>query len=489
MDFSKSNYTAIISDLHLCEAEPPNKKSPLWKKFKTREFFFDSDFARYVDYIQQKSEGQPVELVFNGDTFDFDSFMLLPERPIYRVSWLEKRRGLRPEESKSLFKMRTIIEHHALFFETLVKFIKSNPGNKIVFVIGNHDVELHFREVQEAILNAICADRSEYERIRFCEWFYISNGDTLIEHGNQYDPYCLCQDPVHPMVLKFNRVEVRLPFGNLAGRYMTNGMGFFNPHVDTNFIMTLPEYLKFFFKYMVRAQPLIVWTWFWGAVATLWQAFADRLRPAVKDPLMVEDIVDDIARRSNATPRMVRELKELMSDPAASNPLLVARELWLDRAFMILLGMLVAFQLVSMIKLVYEISLNWMLIPMGLLLPTLIFYSKSINSNVAKYKEPNEKTLTLASRITGTKRVIYGHTHIPRQEWIGTVEHLNSGTWSPAFMDPECTRPLGKKTYIWISPGQTERIAQLLVFGPSRSSGRDQSGTAASPTRIKRQSA
>ena len=483
-DFSKASFTVIVSDLHLCEAEPPNSRSPLWKKFKTKEFFFDDEFSAFVESVCERAGASPVEMIFNGDTFDFDSFMLLPERPTYRVSWLEKRRGLRPEEPKSLFKIKVTLEHHELFVKALRKFLARNPENKIVFIVGNHDVELHFSRVQEEILSAICPDPNDWTRVRFCEWFYISNKDTLIEHGNQYDPYCLCQDPINPMVLKFNRIEVRLPFGNLAGRYMTNGMGFFNPHVDTNFIMTLGEYLRFFFKYMLRAQPLLLWTWFWGAVVTLWQAFADRLRPALKDPLMVEDKVEEIARRSNATPRMVRELKELTLEPAASDPVLVARELWLDRAFGILVALVVFFQIFSMIKLIYEISLNWMLIPLALFLPVLIFYSQAFSSKVTKYKEPDEKILTLAGRIANVGRVIYGHTHIPRHEWIGSVEHLNSGTWSAAFMDPECTRPLGKKTYVWISPSSQGRQAQLLVFDPT-----PKNGGAALPERIKRQSA
>ena len=48
---------------------------------------------------------------------------------------------------------------------------------------------------------------------------------------------------------------------------------------------------------------------------------------------------------------------------------------------------------------------------------------------------------------------------------IGPVEHLNSGTWSPAFLDVECTMPIGQKTFVWIGPGESgEREAELLKF-------------------------
>ena len=54
-DFSKANYTAIISDLHLCEAEPVHPKYPLWKKFKTKEFFFDDEFDDFLKLISFKT--------------------------------------------------------------------------------------------------------------------------------------------------------------------------------------------------------------------------------------------------------------------------------------------------------------------------------------------------------------------------------------------------------------------------------------------------
>ena len=35
VDFTKANFTAIVSDLHLCEAEPVDPDFPLWKKPET----------------------------------------------------------------------------------------------------------------------------------------------------------------------------------------------------------------------------------------------------------------------------------------------------------------------------------------------------------------------------------------------------------------------------------------------------------------------
>lgn len=449
-DFSQALHTAIISDLHICEAEPVNKKFPLWKKYKTRDFFFDEAFAEFLNHIVGMAGGKQVELVLNGDIFDFDSVLSLPLDAPFRVDWLERKRGLNSEEEKSIFKMAQILSDHPEWVKALRDFLIS--GNRAIFIIGNHDLELHWPGVQEKLIEHLKLPEPTRENVRFCEWFYVSNGDTFIEHGNQQDPYCRCLDPVSPFVLQYNKMEIRLPFGNIACRYMINGMGFFNPHVDTNYVMSLGQYLRFFVRYMARAQPLIIWTWFWGAFLTLVKSISDSLLPALRDPLRTEDRIDEVAKKANATPRMVRELRELFAHPATHRPTVVARELWLDRAFLILLTLLALLEVFLFIKRVYDISFFWMFIPILLLMPFFLFYSRTIRSNVTQYKEPQDDILAMTGAITKTGRVVYGHTHIVRHEIIGAIEHLNPGSWSPAFLDVECKKPIGQKTFVWIQP-------------------------------------
>lgn len=461
--FKSAKYTAIISDLHLCEAEPVHPKYPLWKKFKTKQFFFDEMFSNFLRDIEKKAQGEPVELVLNGDIFDFDSVLKIPKDPVFNISSLEKKRGLYPRAERSCFKIKVILEDHDIFARALGDFIRR--GHRVIFVIGNHDLELHFPEVQIEIRRALDLPSEQQEQVRFVEWFYISNEDTLIEHGNQYDPYCLCEDPINPYVRGYNYISLKLPFGNLACRFIMNGLGFFNPHVDSNYIMGLKEYVTIFIRYMARAQPFLVFTWFSGSVMTLVQSFKDRLASPIRNPLKIEERIEEIAAKANAEPRMVRELKELFVAPAASNPFLLARELWLDRAFLIGVSFFLIFQLFIFIRQVYDLSFFWTFIPLFFLLPFFLFYSQSITSMVSSYKEPNERIMAMASAITRVKRIIYGHTHQVRHEMIGAVEHLNSGCWSPAFLDIECTKPIDQKTFVWIYPQELgERNAEVYKY-------------------------
>jgi hypothetical protein len=120
----------------------------------------------------------------------------------------------------------------------------------------------------------------------------------------------------------------------------------------------------------------------------------------------------------------------------------------------------------------FDLPFFWAFIPLFLLLPFFLFYSKSVVSMVSSYKEPDERILSMAGTITKVNRIVYGHTHKSRHEMIGAIEHLNSGTWSPAFTDVECTKMIDSKTFVWLEPGDNnQRRASLLIFDGEKSFG------------------
>jgi hypothetical protein len=301
------------------------------------------------------------------------------------------------------------------------------------------------------------------------EWFYISNGDTLIEHGNQYDSYSLCMNPVSPTIRRGRSVYLRLPFGNLAGKYMLNGMGLMNPHSESSFIKSsLAEYLVFFYKYVLRTQPLLAWSWFWSAMVTLVVTINEGFKRALSDPLSIANRVDSIARKSNGTTSMVWALRELHAHPAAFNPLQTLRELWLDRALLVLLAVVAVFLAYSVTNVFVHVSPFWFLIPLFAFAPPFVLYARSVQSLVTASQEAAFLAIPSISRITGVNRIIHGHTHHAAHVSSGQVEYLNSGTWSPAFLDVECTQPVGRKCFVWIkpAPGASEegRVAELYEW-------------------------
>lgn len=450
--------TLVISDLHLTEEHQIDPASPLWKKYKTKEFFFDELFAKWLDHQVENSE-VPIELVLNGDIFDFDSVTAIPEKPSFKISDFEKTRTMFSQREKSVFKIDVILDTHPIWIEALTKFVEA--GNKVVFTIGNHDLELHYSDVQRKIRKAITSLEIGKELISFCEWFYISHGDTHIEHGNQYDPYCVCQTPVFPMIRVHNDLRIRIPFGNMTARYMVNVMGFFNPHSEDNYTLTLTEYAHFFFNFLVKKQPLIIWTWFYSSVVISYRSILYRLREPIVDPFSYEERVERIAEKAQATPRMVRELAALAVPAAVSSPWKIMKVLRIDNAFIFIVGMLFILQVFLIIDQMIDIQIYWTLIPILFLAPFFIFYSSTGSSGIKGSKDPGEQRLRWIGILTSTNRIVFGHTHITKHELIGSIEYLNPGSWSPIFKDIECKEPLTKYAYIKIVPDGEARSASL----------------------------
>jgi UDP-2,3-diacylglucosamine pyrophosphatase LpxH len=471
MESCAGPHTIVLSDIHLADAEIPPPENPMWKRFKHPDLFVDGSFARLLEDLQGRIQS-PIELVLNGDLFDFDSVMAIPEGSPFPVSWLERKRGMRAEEPKSHFKIGKILEDHPVFVEALRSLLLN--GHRVVFVIGNHDIELHWPSVQRKIVEHLDLQPEMQKNVTFTEWFYVSAGDTLIEHGSQYDAYCVCPNPVFPLIRKGSRRSVRLPFGNLAGRYMTNGMGLFNPHVESSFIMSLKGYVVFFYKYLIRTQPLLLWTWFWGATMTLLVSIREGLMPAYKNPLQLPRRIRAIAERSNATPTVVMSLRELHAHPAIYNPWKVLRELWLDRALLLLLVLVLSFQIFSFLNVFVTVSLWWFFVPFSLFLPAFIFYAHSVTSDVSRLQRVAVNRAPAAAKIAGVRRVVHGHTHREGHVVYKGIEVLNNGTWSPAFHDVECTQPYGRKCFTWIRPhnaaegdwgqGEVERVSTLCEW-------------------------
>jgi hypothetical protein len=57
-----------------------------------------------------------------------------------------------------------------------------------------------------------------------------------------------------------------------------------------------------------------------------------------------------------------------------------------------------------------------------------------------------------------------GHTHLEHHVDIAGVDVLNTGTWSPAYRDVECTEPHGRKCFAWVRPGEDGRVADLMEW-------------------------
>jgi len=148
-----------------------------------------SDFLANVirDYGRDPYRWLSVDLVFNGDTFD-----------LLKTSY----RGGFPHHvtrDVAVDKMERIAAAHPAFFQGLREFLLEDPARRrAFFVLGNHDMELLFPEVQ----NVIRAELGAPDNVYFPGWS-TSIGRLHVEHGSQLDPLFYV-DPARPFITHRN---------------------------------------------------------------------------------------------------------------------------------------------------------------------------------------------------------------------------------------------------------------------------------------------
>lgn len=158
----------IFSDFHLGQGRRPDGT---WHPME--DFRSDAEFAamlRHVDGLHAPDVA--VELHANGDVLDF---MAMPYRGRF---------GAVPTEEAALAKFRAIADGHRGFFDGLRSFLMRRPGSELVVTIGNHDQDLAWPAVQDAVRAAVAAPDDRH-RVRFVREERV--GPVDIQHGDQLD--------------------------------------------------------------------------------------------------------------------------------------------------------------------------------------------------------------------------------------------------------------------------------------------------------------
>ncbi|MGD2125306.1 MAG: metallophosphoesterase [Desulfobacteraceae bacterium] len=226
---------AIISDLHLSEGRDPRTK-----KFKKNEdYFFDGQFDRFLRYLEEESEdrGRKWHLLIAGDMVDFLQVTSRPREPGFHVAEREIEYGLRTSPEKTVWKLKTIMKGHKVFFRALGRFLCA--GNRCTIITGNHDIEWTVPEQQEAFREEMKAYLPKGAHIPsdllsgsidFCPWFFYVPGLVWVEHGHQYDGMNSFDYFLAPYLP--NSDEIMLPGASFFVRYLFNKVEQRDPFAD-----------------------------------------------------------------------------------------------------------------------------------------------------------------------------------------------------------------------------------------------------------------
>jgi UDP-2,3-diacylglucosamine pyrophosphatase LpxH len=271
----------VASDLHLCVGRDPDTAT--WPA--TENFLSGDAFADWIDYYLAKDSEQDTLLILNGDTLDFDRICEVPEgKALERWAaklaelgtpkcpeWLdatvgrsERKYGLRTNDFKSVWKLSLIMRGHPQFFAALGRWVAA--GREVVIVAGNHDVELCWPLVREAIRREVRDARPRPGRVLF------HHGDLLfenvhIEHGHAHDPMTRAEEYSR---LERDDEQLNLPLATFLTRYLINRVEALDPFID-NVKPVQAALLR-----VVRQRPLRAVGRYWGAWRFVLRAFAMR---------------------------------------------------------------------------------------------------------------------------------------------------------------------------------------------------------------------
>ena len=134
-----SKFKIVINDLHLADSHSIFEGFGYLQRSALEGLLTATSTNAFAD------DTDAVELVINGDCFEF---LFMEPYAKHGITY----------PAQALAKLERVIDGHRPFFDTLQRFISRN-GRQITFIIGNHDVELAFKDVQERISELYAINR------------------------------------------------------------------------------------------------------------------------------------------------------------------------------------------------------------------------------------------------------------------------------------------------------------------------------------------
>ena len=209
MEAIRKKIKLVVSDLHIGQGSTfrGGYRNPL------EEFNYDEKFAELLRHYSRGSyEDCSAEIILNGDILN-----------LLQVDY----KGHYPTvitENISLEKVKRIVKGHPIFFEALRKFA-SRKGNKISFIVGNHDQGMLWPKVR-AYLDEVLNTRVYHHNIAYSfDGFHIEHGH-MYERANRFNP--------RKLFLKKDLPEpiLNLPFGSHFFIEFVLSLKKEHPHID-----------------------------------------------------------------------------------------------------------------------------------------------------------------------------------------------------------------------------------------------------------------
>lgn len=213
----------VISDCHLSAGRYVEGKLNLHE-----DFFYDTEMVEFIRFFSSgeygEKNGQPVdvELIINGDFFDFLNVTVEGEFEDAIT------------EDISVDKIRRMIAGHPKVMNALRAFA-SKPNKKITYIIGNHDADLFFPRVREMIIKT-WDPNGEFpsEKVRIIhETDHIRlEGGVEIHHGNQFEAVNVLNFKAPVLTEHLDEPVLNLPWGSFYVLKVMNRLKYEREYID-----------------------------------------------------------------------------------------------------------------------------------------------------------------------------------------------------------------------------------------------------------------
>jgi len=188
----------VVSDLHLGTGAETGRLNP------HEDFFEDDRFAELLGFYEAQAGAEAeLELILNGDIFDLLKVKIDGGWPTEIT------------EEVAVEKLRCCLEGHPKFVHALRHFI-AGKRRRIVYLPGNHDLDMWFREPQQLFKRYVSPGELA-ERVHFItagDTYYLPEG-IQIRHGHQFERIHRVDYTRMLRSLSDGRQVLALPYGSL----------------------------------------------------------------------------------------------------------------------------------------------------------------------------------------------------------------------------------------------------------------------------------
>jgi len=413
----------LISDLHLSGGY--DRRTGTYNR--NEDFFYDAALGRFIDWLLARavSEGRRWRLVLLGDFLDF-----------LQVHAGDGHDAGLTSSSTTLAKLEAIAAGHAEAFAALGRFVAA--GHALDVVIGNHDIELLWPEVQARFRELVerNAGGAPAIALTFHPWILYLPGLLYAEHGQQYDSLNSFATLMRPL-LPSDPQRIELPLGSFFVLYLFNYIERIDPFADnvrpmTRYLLwalrthpvvtisTLGYHVRFFLRVLGKTSVLSVEQ----QKARREAYWRELMGPAAEQIGLPEDVLTAIDKLA-AIPALSnrrRELQELLLRPLVPAFPFVAGGVAIWQAAKRLPG-----ELRMLLALTAGVSgLAWR--ERRLLRP-----ATEPGNFLLRAARSIDELLRKSGR--GVPVYVFGHTHTAERWPLGAdaeaPAYLNAGTWTP----------------------------------------------------------